>query len=207
MKNSDDDYFDDLDSAFLNEVDTIEASYLPPKGTTSSVPIRPAETLRHDSEDFDLSMSFDDDELQRLDTFIEDSYQGKAAPALASSSLKQTTLWGQKPPETVLNKTKKPPSGRTSVGGKNPFGKPAKKTKQWDRTAFAKSGWRKPAKTQEKEKGVANVNSDGDEEEVEFEQFPAPSVSGTCLFAFSIVYHLMQFPVGYVPFLPFIADR
>ncbi|KAI0374376.1 P-loop containing nucleoside triphosphate hydrolase protein [Pilatotrama ljubarskyi] len=51
----------------------------------------------------------------------------------------------------------------------------AKKTKQWDRTAYAKSGWRKPKPAPEKGKGRASDGED-EEEHVEFEQFPAPEV-------------------------------
>lgn len=48
----------------------------------------------------------------------------------------------------------------------------AKRTKQWDRTAYAKSGWRKP-----KDKGKErDDDDDGDEEQIEFEQFPAPEM-------------------------------
>lgn len=97
----------------------------------------------------------------------------------ASSSLKQTTLWGHKPPEPSMNRPKqtvKPLLRQKSLGA--PFGKPTKKTKQWDRTAFAKSGWRKPANAQGKEKVGEQVGGEQDEEEeIEFEQFPAPFVS------------------------------
>ncbi|TFK88584.1 P-loop containing nucleoside triphosphate hydrolase protein [Polyporus arcularius HHB13444] len=50
----------------------------------------------------------------------------------------------------------------------------AKRTKQWDRTAYAKTGWRKPKNT-DKGKGRASDEEDEDEH-IEFEQFPAPQI-------------------------------
>ena len=69
---------------------------------------------------------------------------------------------------------------RTKSSGANPFGKKAAKTKTWDRTAFAKTGWKS---TKEKGKGKGrsfDEDEDGDEDEeldLEFAQFPAPFVS------------------------------
>ncbi|TBU35044.1 P-loop containing nucleoside triphosphate hydrolase protein [Dichomitus squalens] len=54
----------------------------------------------------------------------------------------------------------------------------AKRTKQWDRTAYAKSGWRKPKPNPEKENGKGRgLDDEDDEESIEFEQFPAPAIS------------------------------
>jgi ATP-dependent DNA helicase MPH1 len=185
---SSDGYFDDeLDSAFLNEVDAIEAAHLPPKKPTPVV---------NDSDDFDFSMDFDDAELQQLDNFIEDSLQGKAAPVPGPSRMRQTTLWGQAPPEASTSKPKPVAKSFTRTASA-PFGKPARKTKEWDRTAFAKSGWKKP-----KEKPKAHDDDEGNEEEeevVEFEQFPAPFVSrmSKCFLPF---YCANPCLVGYVRF-------
>ena len=60
-----------------------------------------------------------------------------------------------------------------------PLAGQAKRTKQWDRTTYAKSGWRKPKPNPEKdkEKGKGRGPDDEDDEEpVEFEQFPAPEL-------------------------------
>ena len=57
-----------------------------------------------------------------------------------------------------------------------------KKTKTWDRTEYAKSGWRVVKKAKNK-----SSNSDGEEEmegeqeEVDFEQFPRPANLGEVL--------------------------
>lgn len=171
---SSDGYFDgEMDSAFFNEIDAIEVAYMAPK------PSNPPPTNIPDSDDFDMSMSFDDAEFEQLDLFIEDSLNGKAAPIAGPSHLKQTTLWGQAPPEPSTTKRLSKPVSRTAS---TPFGKPARKTKEWDRTAFAKSGWKKP-----KGKGKAGDGEDGEEEEeeVEFEQFPAPFVTRALSFPLS----------------------
>ena len=69
------------------------------------------------------------------------------------------------------------PMSRTNSSVRSPFAGRPKKTKQWDHTAFAKYGWKKP-----KGKGKASFDDGEDEEEdvdepVEFEQFPAPSAA------------------------------
>jgi len=83
----------------------------------------------------------------------------------SSGKLQQQTLWGvPAPPE---NRNKLPPRQK---------GKTMKKTKTWDRTEYAKTGWRAVKKGKNK-----SYNSDGEEvneeeqEEVEFEQFPRPN--------------------------------
>ena len=86
----------------------------------------------------------------------------------SSGKLQQQTLWGlPAPPE---NRSKLPPRQK---------GKTMKKTKTWDRTAYAKTGWRNPNKGKNKA-----TDSDGEEveeeqdERVEFEQFPLPTDLG-----------------------------
>ena len=91
----------------------------------------------------------------------------------SSGKLQQQTLWGlPAPPE---NRNKLPPRQK---------GKTMKKTKTWDRMAYAKTGWRNPNKGKNKA-----TNSDGEEveqeeegeERVEFEQFPLPTNLGKIL--------------------------
>jgi len=86
----------------------------------------------------------------------------------SSGKLQQQTLWGMRaPPE---NRSKLPPRQK---------GKTIKKTKTWDRTEYAKSGWRVLKKGKDK-----SYNSDGEEveegeqEAIEFEQFPQPTNLG-----------------------------
>lgn len=65
-----------------------------------------------------------------------------------------------------------------------------KKTKTWDRTAYAKTGWRNPNKGKSKA-----VDSDGEEveeeeheeEEVVFEQFPQATDLGEVVLSLTLV--------------------
>ncbi|KAI6005074.1 hypothetical protein F5J12DRAFT_921301 [Pisolithus orientalis] len=193
--NSDDYYFnDELDSGVLQQLDVIEAAHRadakpPPKPNPQSwcpASAKQPRGLEADDSYVDLSLELDATELQRLDSFVNDAYRGKpAAVAGPTSSSKpssqrlslQTTLFGdvlQPTPSTSRAKdvarTSTKPNSRNIAGG------PAPKTKMWDHTAFAKSGWKKPKPS--KGKGVADPHDSQEEEEIEFEQFPAPFVSG-----------------------------
>lgn len=187
------DDFDELDSAFLNEVDAIEASQLPrsnPTPTASppkpkTVPLN-AQPKAPSSDDFDMTFDVDAEELERLDEFIADSYEGKAKPVAGPSLTRQTTLDGKVLP--VDNSKQAPRSfNKTKSSSNNPFGK-TQKTKKWDHTAFSETGWISTKKAKQaagKGKGKAKEMDDDDEEdddddedEVVFEQFPAPFVSG-----------------------------
>jgi ATP-dependent DNA helicase MPH1 len=187
---SSDGYFedgdDDIDPSLLNALDAIEAAHFsPPKAHNQLPPL-----TRTDSGSSDFFDDVDESELRRLDSFIEDAYQGKVARVTGSSSRHstkgklQTTLFGDVlQPEASSSKVKATSSAVRLVAPKrSQFGQQAPKTKVWDRTAFAKSGWRKPAPS--KGKGKASFGYDEEEEEfsdedeeMEFEQFPAPFVS------------------------------
>lgn len=187
---SSDEFFeeDDIDQSLLKELDAIEASsYQPPKPQPPKAP----PLRRNDTSDyFEETLEIDDSELIRLDNFIEDAYQGKAAPVAGPSNLRtnskimvQTTLFGGTLPE-ASSKTKGPPSSSRSLqhktSKKRAFAQQAPKTKVWDRTAFAKTGWRKgPKGGKGKGKAVDDREQDSwdDEGPEEFEQFPAPFVS------------------------------
>lgn len=201
MMNSDDYFADDLDSGILNQLDIIEAAHRPklthnppacnlPKSLPlpkAIPPPKPAPPKRIEPEDSytDLTLDIDEAELQRLDSFIDAAYRGQAAPVTGpgnaarppSKSAVQTTLFGDiARPSASTSKTSpasRGPMQRSKSDHRNPFGQQAPKTKQWDHTAFAKSGWKKS-----KSKGKSNEDEQ-EEEVVEFEQFPAPFVSGT----------------------------
>ncbi|KAJ6604410.1 hypothetical protein DFH09DRAFT_1122594 [Mycena vulgaris] len=170
---SSDGYFDDdaLDAAALKQLDAIEAAHSRPP---------PTREASFDVDDFTFG-DIDEGELERLDTFIQDTYQGRAQPVAGPSRTSshgtlQTTLFGEilpasapKAPRTQLQRTKSMP--------RNPFGQQAPKTKKWDQTAFAKSGMKR---AKAKGKGRTAYNNDDEEEEeeaIEFEQFPAPFIS------------------------------
>ncbi|KAI0932449.1 hypothetical protein AcW1_000425 [Taiwanofungus camphoratus] len=179
-----DDYFEDeLDSAFLNEVNAIEAAHLSlskPVYTSNAKPIKRQSSPRSvieltDSDAFDV-FDVDEEDLQRFDKVCQNEYQHQSASALrpaagpSNVNLHRTTSKGKPSMERTHS------SSRTLSGGR------ARKTKQWDHTAFAKSGWKLPisAKKKGKEKAHSFFDSDQDEsdgeEQVEFEQFPAPFV-------------------------------
>ena len=179
---------EDIDQSFLKELDAIEASsHQPPKLQPPKAP----PLTRNDTFDyFDETFDVDDSELMRLDNFIENAYRGKAAPVACPSNpgrtnskgMVQTTLFGGVLPE-ASSKTKGPPSFSRSLqrttSKKKAFGQQAPKTKVWDQTAFAKTGWRKGPKGNGKGKAFDDREQDDwdDEEPEEFEQFPAPFVS------------------------------
>ncbi|KAI0321122.1 hypothetical protein OF83DRAFT_401593 [Amylostereum chailletii] len=200
---SSDGYFeDDMDDAFFNELDTIEATQLqsPPitQQTEPSVPVsRPprstATPIAIDDDDyFDMTFDVDESELQKLDHAIQDIYAGKPAPApvagpsrsrsfarVPSKGGRQTTLFGEVLPQTKppskSAESSRPTTERTKSAGQREL---FRKTKKWDHTAFAKSGSRRKQSDKGKGKGKALPDDDAvEEEEVEFEQFPAPFVS------------------------------
>ncbi|KDQ63860.1 hypothetical protein JAAARDRAFT_696340 [Jaapia argillacea MUCL 33604] len=101
----------------------------------------------------------------------------------------QMTLFGDVlPPQASSSKSKSTTDNQSRtkpVPTRNPFGHHARKTKVWDHTEFAKTGWKKSTgksvKGKGKGKGKASPDdgiddADEEEEEVEFEQFPAPFV-------------------------------
>ncbi|KAF8971564.1 hypothetical protein BDZ97DRAFT_1651060 [Flammula alnicola] len=199
---SSDGYFDaddDFDASALEQLDAIEAAHsslgqetataVRYPATSPIVPIKPtAPTPSKDASYDDFSFDVDESALAQLDTFIADSYQGKAKPVAepsrisrtSSSNKLQTTLFGEVLQPVASTSSSKPKSQleRTKSAPRNPFGQQARKTKQWDQTAFAKTGIRKPksSKGKGKEKGDEGDDDDG-EEHIEFEQFPAPFVS------------------------------
>ncbi|KAF9014947.1 hypothetical protein BDQ17DRAFT_1418080 [Cyathus striatus] len=191
---SSDDYFGDdtLDDAIFDELDAIETAHLngstQPLVSTHPLPPAPARASPNgvhpgkESSFCDLSIEFNDTELERLDAFIADSYQGKAQPVAGpskptrtpSSAMLQTTLDGQIA-STQTNKSRSQLQ-RTASSTRNPFGRQPRKTKQWDHTEFAKTGLKQKGK--QKKKGRTGFgDGDEEEEEVEFEQFPAPFLS------------------------------
>lgn len=185
---------DDFDAAALEQLDAIEAAHFSPKRQTASTDARHPPTspivaakpnLGNDSSFYDLSFEIDDAEFAQLDTFIADSYEGKAKPVAGpskparttSSNKLQTTLFGDILPAAAPSGASKPRPQieRTKSTPRSAYGQQAKKTKQWDQTQFAKTGIRKAKPG--KGKGKSFDDDEEEEEEMEFEQFPAPFVS------------------------------
>ena len=148
----------------------------------------------HDTsfDEYDISLDIDASELARLDEFISDSYAGKAQPMSGPSRPRQTTLDGSvynppsapqpSKPASTSNRAFERTKSAGSRGSGPLFGFAERRTKTWDRTQFAETGFRsKPAekqkqKAKEKENADGNIDEDWDEE-MEFEQFPARQVT------------------------------
>ncbi|OAX39009.1 P-loop containing nucleoside triphosphate hydrolase protein [Rhizopogon vinicolor AM-OR11-026] len=186
MSSSDYGSDDELDSHILNELDSLEAAHRDPARHPPNPPPPVKKTpkpLEKEDSFFDLSLDIDEEELQRLDTFIDAAYKGKIPPvagpsnharSASSKNTVQTTLFGNIAQPTASSPSKRATSQRTKSSPRNSFGQQAPQTRHWDHTAFAKSGWKKSKSA----KGKGRDDDDGDEEEhVEFEQFPAPFVS------------------------------
>lgn len=182
---SSDGYFDDdFDDAAFAQLDEIEAAYSQatqqatsskPAASTSKSRIlpttsrpKPLSSAPKEDSFYDLTLDLDDEDFSKLQA-IEESYTGKTRPV---GPTRQTTLFGDVLPNGTQGKKPTSRQGlqRTTSTSRNPFGSRPKKTKIWDQTAFAKSG--------QKKKGKGRMYDDGEEEEenVVFEQFPAPFV-------------------------------
>jgi ATP-dependent DNA helicase MPH1 len=138
------------------------------------------DTFDDDFLDFEMNAA----DLSMLDKFIEDSSSGKAKPVLSRAKTVQTTLDGRIAQQPVASSSKPRSTTLTGSGSSTTlmFGHKIPKTKKWDHTEFAKSGWKR-LKGKGKEREADDAEDDGDEdEEVEFEQFPAPSIEGKLLF-------------------------
>lgn len=200
---------DDFDDAFLAEIDAIEAAEtatptsltektthgtgpvasshqsrnIPPRfdpqsrrtpnghvGQSSKTLLPRAPLRRQDSDEFDLSFDVDETQLAQIDQFVEAEYA--KAPEFRADTTRQTTLFGAVLPRQPIQRT------RSDTG--NSFGRKLQKIKKWDHTEFAKTGLKpKPKKGKDRQ---SDEELDEDEsEELEFEQFPAPFVSGSYL--------------------------
>ncbi|KAH9921943.1 P-loop containing nucleoside triphosphate hydrolase protein [Epithele typhae] len=190
---SSDEYFEDelgdLDSAFLNELDAIEATHLPGTAAVPSIrPQPPRKSIPQDvidlghSSDYGEDLVLDETDFAKIDEATQQGFSPRLLEVIhlnhallrRPSKGAQLNLFGEIAQEPDPSKNSGEPTHRTfertrSTLRQMPLPGQAKRTKQWDRTAYAKSGWRKP-----KEK----VPTSGDEDEVplEFEQFPAPEV-------------------------------
>ncbi|KAF7793155.1 hypothetical protein EIP86_004264 [Pleurotus ostreatoroseus] len=223
---SSDEYFDDeLDSAFLQQFDIIDAQHrngtlntgstskpspkppppaAPPLRTTTKVSATAQKTREvitlDDSDEYgEFDIVINEDALRAIDQACDAALaKGKQKPAAPTAGPSrrgpvsrtnsrvtiQTTLDGgvltqPSPSKKAPNSSRSPLRRRTSSTGNNVFRGKAKKTKQWDHTAFAKSGWKQPKNAKGKEKAFGSFEDEEmyEEEEMEFEQFPAPFVS------------------------------
>jgi hypothetical protein len=176
---SDTDYFDDtLDSELLDQVAALETKQQPstrisalgvglPRSPRSFSSMHNAPSVhapapapspsRQNSDPF--GEVFDLDDLEEIDNVLAHGIPGpsnsSATFVRTASRTVQSTLWGG----TAPSPTKSRATRRTQSTGER-----MRKTKTWDKTAFAKSGWKaiRPAKA--KAKGKERTNFDEEEE-------------------------------------------
>jgi ATP-dependent DNA helicase MPH1 len=147
-----------------------------------------------DSDDYDVSGMFDEADLLELDAAASTAYSRTASTSSAappvrsvvrttSKSNVQLDLFGN-PVNAAASSSRtvttpgRPANGGASARQGNSFGGPQRKTKHWDHTAFAKSGWKF---TKSKGKGKSrDADEEEDDEEEESRQLPAPFVPGEC---------------------------
>ncbi|KAJ3718264.1 hypothetical protein C8R42DRAFT_675520 [Lentinula raphanica] len=173
---SSDGYFDDdVDDHTLEQLNAIEAQYQ--QSTEQRVSARAPSPIKiSDSSDYGESFELDDDALDALKEIEENNYQPQrqAASSFTRTSSKgtvQTTLTGEVLPAETSRRRSNTHAQRLKSKQE------PRKTKQWDHTAFAKTGV-KSGKAKGKGKRKQN-DEDGEEEgeQFEFEQFPAPFIS------------------------------
>lgn len=156
-----DDFFDaEIDESFLNEVNALDSNVAATNLKTTS---KPSPTRRNSDHEFDDDFSFPS-EVELVAAAAERRFnQG-------TSRSRQTTLTGSVLPYSPV---KEKPQANT------PFGQKARKTKIWDKTAFAKTGWRSTKAKDKKGKGKASAadNEDG-EMEVQIDDLSAPFMPG-----------------------------
>ncbi|KAG7450292.1 P-loop containing nucleoside triphosphate hydrolase protein [Guyanagaster necrorhizus] len=170
---------DDIDDAFLEELNAIEAAHFSPSKAARPVP--PPTVDKDDS--FELTFDFNEEDFKKVDQAVLRSYRGQSS-GMSSTTTKsstsghlQTTLFGEVLSSSALTSKPKSATQRVQSTSRNPFGQQAPKTKYWDHTEFAKSGL-KSSKNKDKGKGKASFDfpeDEGFDESPEFEQFPAPS--------------------------------
>jgi ATP-dependent DNA helicase MPH1 len=172
---SSDGYFEsDIDDSALEQINAIEAAALKSPPTP---PVPKAKTTRQalpqkEASFYDLTFDFDEDALQQINNIEEGAYQGKRLGP--SKAIYQTTLFG----DILPTQPAKPPSlvARTKSSSRDIFAIQPQKKKEWDHTSFTQSG-SKQSKGKSKKR---SPDEEEGEETVEFEQFPAPFVSGEC---------------------------
>jgi len=169
-----DEYFDTIDEGILAQVDELDAA-----GTTaqSSNISRPAVPTRESSKSVSIATNGEEDtalhdltldmsDMDELEEAAAQQLRSRAGPGpSAQRAYMQTKLQGGKlPPQSPQRQPQRRP----------PFGQKSKKTKVWDQTAFAKTGW-KSTKTSKSKKGKGRAGDDeNDEECVDLDDVPAP---------------------------------
>jgi ATP-dependent DNA helicase MPH1 len=166
-----DEYFDKIDDDVLAQVDALEAignlgqSPNKPSAIFTKKPSKSASiSTPGDSDSAFFDLTLDGDDMEELEEAAVRQLNAQPGPSRQGAS-RQIDLHGNTLP---------PQSPRKQLQHRPVFGQKMKKTKVWDQTAFAKTGWRstKPVKGR-KGKGKADED-DGDEECVDLDDVPAP---------------------------------
>ncbi|KAJ4476760.1 hypothetical protein J3R30DRAFT_3488690 [Lentinula aciculospora] len=177
---SSDGYFDDdIDEETLEQLSAIEAQY---QQSTEQPPVstRGPSPIMIDSSDYGESFDLDEHALDAIKAIEDSVYQPPPSPPrqvapLARTSSKgtvQTTLYGEVLPARASS------SRANSHAQRAKSKQEPRKAKQWDHTAFAKTGVKSgKAKGKGKMKQQDDDAGEEEEEEFEFEQFPPPFVS------------------------------
>jgi hypothetical protein len=166
----------EMDSAFFQEVDEITNQALSSQKNTPNLQEQP-EPPSESFGQFD-SFAFDDADLMELDR-LEAAATGRQSTQASTSAAvparlpsRQTTLFGGVVPSKPSTNAFK----RTASQQKAPVTPAAKAPKLWPQNAFIKHGWKMPKKKKGKH---TTANSDDEDDNVEFEQFPNAAEKGT----------------------------
>jgi ATP-dependent DNA helicase MPH1 len=169
-----DEYFDTIDDGVLAQVDALEAigelgrsPNKPPAASTKKSSKSASISTPGDSDSALFDLTLDVNEMEKLEEAAARRLNAQPGPSRQGAS-RQIDLHGRPLP---------PQSPEKQVQHRPVFGQKMRKTKVWDQTAFAKTGWRstKPVKSKKgKGKAVADDEGDDDEECVDLHDVPAP---------------------------------
>ena len=169
-----DEYFDKFDEDVLAQVDALDAignigqSSNKPSATSTKKHSKSASiSTPGDSDSALFDLTLDGDDMEELEEAAVRRLNARPGPSRQGAS-RQIDLHGNTLPLQ---------SPQKQVQHRPVFGQKMKKTKVWDQTAFAKTGWRstKPVKSKKgKGKAAAEDEDDGDEECVDLDDVPAP---------------------------------
>jgi ATP-dependent DNA helicase MPH1 len=168
-----DEYFNSLDDAALAEVNALEAAHNAqqhnsPNRTESTKDASKAQSLSDTESEFEFEeVSMNIEDMKRLEEAASNRVKQLGpprwiAPVTNMSTARQTNLFGE-----VLDK--QPQSQQTQH--RPAFGQKLRKTKVWDQSAFARTGWRstKPSKGGKGKGKAVDKDEIGEEEYVDLE--------------------------------------
>lgn len=165
-----DEYFDSIDDDILEDLNVLESNYdakgFTSKPSTSKQPAKSASNrpvTPHTDTDYTFDeISVDTEELKQLEDAALKQAQAapsrRIEPVANMSNSRQINLHGDVLP---------PQSPQRQVQHRPAFGQKLQKTKTWDQTAFAKTGW-KSTKPPKAKRTKSKSTGDGIEEEEDY---------------------------------------